>query len=347
MSSVNTSIDDNIPMSSEFMKKSDDYQRADELQLALFHLRIAESLDSKNMEIKKKVAVLEDKIKSNADMHFNKGLERFKNEQFEEARTEFLTALRYDPNHEDAFFYLKEVLSPQVVSTYSVKNGDTFEKIAEKFYGDKDRGFIIAELNNYTIIDRLKEGDKLEIPGQKKYPVKKIITRMKRKKKRVVKKSRAKVKRVNVGVKKPQNELLSEAKRFFRNGKYEEVIPLTDKILKNKPASREARELRNASYYNMGKSLWEEGEYFKALRIYGNVDPDYRGVQREIDIVKSSMKRQAEIHYQRGRKYFENNELRKAILEWARALTYDPEHKEARMDMERARSILKKDEGEK
>lgn len=347
MSSVNTSIDDNIPMSREFIKKSDDYQNADELQLALFHLRIAESLDFKNMEIKKKVAVLKEKIESKADMHFNKGLEKYNNGQFEEARTEFLIALRYDPDHDDSFFYLKEMLSPQVLSSYTATHGDTFGKIAEKFYGDKNRGFIIAELNNYTNVDSLKEGDKLEIPTQDKYPKKKIIAKKTRKKKRHTVRKKIKVSRVKVRVKKPQNELLGEAKSLFRIGKYEKVIPLTDKILKKEPTNREAKELRNASYYNMGKALWEEGEYFKALRIYGNVDPDYRGVQREIDIVKSSMKRQAEIHYQRGRKYFENNELRKAILEWARALTYDPEHKEARIDMERARSILKKNEEEK
>ena len=57
------------------------------------------------------------------------------------------------------------------------------------------------------------------------------------------------------------------------------------------------------------------------------------------------MKEEAEVHYERGVDYFKKNELRKAILEWARALTYNPEHKEARMDMERARSILKESEG--
>jgi tetratricopeptide (TPR) repeat protein len=74
------------------------------------------------------------------------------------------------------------------------------------------------------------------------------------------------------------------------------------------------------------------------------VEQDYKGVQDEIALIKDRMKIEAEAHYEKGQEYYDNNEYRKAILEWARALTYNPEHKDARKDMEKARSILKKRE---
>ena len=352
MSSINISIDDNIPMSSEYRKKAYEYEKADELQLALFHLKISQSLDSKNEEIKKQVADLKDKIDAISEKHFLSGLKEYQNGKFEEARIEFLTALRYNPGHDDAFFYLKEVMSPKIFSTYVVNEGDTFGSITEKEYGDKDRGFIIAELNNYKDVDTLKKGDELQIPLLDIYPEKEKTERVPEKKHNVEKKARITIRKSKVKTAKPriseaQSQLLKDAKELFGKGKYDEVIPVTDKILEMDPSSRDAREMKNASYLNIGKSFRENGEYFKALRYYGNVDQDFEGVQDEIELVKTRMKKEAQVHYARGQEYFDNREYRKAILEWARALTYDPEHKDARRDMEKARGILKKIEGEK
>jgi len=352
MSSVNVSIDDNIPMSNEYKIKAYDYEKADELQLALFHLKISQSLDSKNIELKKQVAELKNKIEDKSENHFILGLEDYQNERFEEARTEFLTALRYNPGHDGAFFYLKEVMSPKIFSTYVVTEGDSFGSITEKMYGDKNRGFIIAELNNYKNVDSLKTGDELRVPLLAVYPDKEKIEKIPDKKKKVEKRASVTRKKSRVKIEKPriskaQSGLLKDAKELFRNGKYEEVIPVIDKILETDPSSQDARKLKNASYFNIGKSFREQGEYFKALRYYGNVEQDYSGVQDEIDLVKTSMKREAEVHYAKGQEYFDNSEYRKAILEWARALTYNPEHNDARRDMEKARGILKKMEGEK
>jgi tetratricopeptide (TPR) repeat protein len=350
MSSVNVSIDDNIPMSREYRKKAYEYEKADELQLALFHLKIAESLDSKNVEIKKEVAALKEKIETESQRHFTTGLEEYQNERFEEARLEFLTALRYNPHHDDALYYLKEEMSPEIFSRYVVGEGETFESITEKFYGDKNKSFMIAELNDYKDVDTLKKGDELRVPILAVYPGTKKTGNKISKKQAVVKKARVRIKKSGIesekaGITGPQVKLIKEGKRLFREGKFEEVVSVADEILKKNPSNREAKELKNASYFNMGKLYHEQGEYFKALRFYGNVDQDYEGVQDEIDSVKMNMKEAAQVHYERGVEYFKKDELRKAILEWARALTYDPEHKEARMDMERARSILKESEG--
>ena len=350
MSSVNVSIDDNIPMSKNYRKKAYEYEKADEMQLALFHLKIAQSLDSKNVEIKKEVATLKEKIETESQKHFIAGLERYQDERYEEAREEFLTALRYNPHHDDALHYLKDVMSPEIFSTYVVSEGESFESITEKLYGDKDRGFIIAELNNYKDVDTLKKGDELRIPLLAVYPKMEKKGKEIEKKPTVVKTARVRIRKAKTKTEKEeitgaQSELLKEGKKLYREAKYEEVVTVADEILKKNPSNREAKELKNAAYFNMGKFYQKQGEYFKALRFYGNVEQDYEGVQDEIDSVRRTMKEEAEVHYKRGAEYFKKNELRKAILEWARALTYNPEHKEARMDMERARSILKESEG--
>jgi hypothetical protein len=54
------------------------------------------------------------------------------------------------------------------------------------------------------------------------------------------------------------------------------------------------------------------------------------------------MKKQAEIHYLQGVKYFLNEELQSAIKEWETTLTLDPEHIKAKKDIKNAKSLLEK-----
>jgi hypothetical protein len=54
------------------------------------------------------------------------------------------------------------------------------------------------------------------------------------------------------------------------------------------------------------------------------------------------MKKQAEIHYLQGVRYFLNEDLQNAINEWETTLTLDPGHIKAKNDIKNARSLLEK-----
>lgn len=54
-----------------------------------------------------------------------------------------------------------------------------------------------------------------------------------------------------------------------------------------------------------------------------------------------SQQEQADIHYAKGVKYFLSEELEKAIKEWEEALRINPNHPNAKRDLQRARTMLK------
>lgn len=56
----------------------------------------------------------------------------------------------------------------------------------------------------------------------------------------------------------------------------------------------------------------------------------------------ASLQEQAEIHYARGMKYFLSEELEKAIELWEETLRINPNHPNAKRDIQRARDLLKK-----
>ena len=55
-------------------------------------------------------------------------------------------------------------LPPEMYTTYVVKPGDNFEKIAEAWFGDRAKSSLIAEANPYAESSRLSVGQKLNLP---------------------------------------------------------------------------------------------------------------------------------------------------------------------------------------
>ena len=56
----------------------------------------------------------------------------------------------------------------------------------------------------------------------------------------------------------------------FKANKFKETVSITEEILVYDPSNKEARDLTNASYYQMGKGLNQEKKYQEAL---GAVQP--------------------------------------------------------------------------
>jgi tetratricopeptide (TPR) repeat protein len=55
----------------------------------------------------------------------------------------------------------------------------------------------------------------------------------------------------------------------------------------------------------------------------------------------ASLQEQADVHYAKGIKYFLSEELEKAIEQWEETLRINPNHPNAKRDLQRARNLLK------
>jgi tetratricopeptide (TPR) repeat protein len=110
------------------------------------------------------VRTLSVRLKSAADAHFRKGVERYKAGESAAARREFLLVLANDPDHAGARDYLKNRMAAPDVVTYETREGDTLRRIAKERYNDPDRDGMIAYLNDLDKNAPLRPGTLLRFP---------------------------------------------------------------------------------------------------------------------------------------------------------------------------------------
>jgi len=138
-----------------------------------------------------------------------------------------------------------------------------------------------------------------------------------------------------------EKELL-DAENFFKEKKYTAAIAASENILSHDPSNPTAKDILNTALCQNGKSLLIRKKYAEAVTVLNRADPGYECVERTLSAVETAMKKQAEIHYLQGVKYFLNEELQNAINEWETTLTLDPGHIKAKKDIKNARSLLEK-----
>ena len=109
-------------LSSFYQRKSLEYEKKNELQMALYYIQIAGSLNSDNKIIAKRIVALKSTIDDKARRHFKKGVVYYKKNKLKSARKQFLITLRYNPDHKGALDYLKNRLTPKEYIIYKTKN---------------------------------------------------------------------------------------------------------------------------------------------------------------------------------------------------------------------------------
>lgn len=224
-------------------------ERSGEFPKTLFYWRVVKSFTPHDQETSEKVLFWETRIRREAENHFLKGLEKFKQNSVQEARKEFLIALAYNPEHHRALDFLKHKLNEPVWTIYEVKKGDTMRKISQEIYKDPEKDFLIAYFNNLDSQDPLRPGMTLNLPILPPAWMDKKV---------------------------PAQEMLHKT-------------PVPSKPLK----------------------------------------------------LDASLQEQADVHYAKGIKYFLSEELEKAIEQWEETLRINPNHPNAKRDLQRARNLLK------
>ena len=384
-------------LSSSYRQKSLEYEKKNELQMALYYMQIAGSLNPDDKIIAKRIAVLESTIANKARQHFKKGVVYFKKNKLKYARQQFLITLRYNPDHKGALDYMKNRLVPKEYIIYKTKKGDTLKSISREFYNDVKKDFLIVYFNNLKTSKKPAPGTTLKLPMIKSYFTHLAIL--------------------------IRNDLI-KARKLLEDKRYEEVLNIAGEVLKYDLMNKEAADLKNATYYHMGKQLSLEEKYPEALNTFKKVDPKYKDVKKAIrevinkDLMKANsllkeeqyeevlaiaekaldydnsnivakdlinttycqkgrvlitrknyvealkvlnkadplhdciekafsdlkgvMKKEAEAHYLQGVKYFLNQELSSAIIEWEKTLVLNPDHKKAKENIINARRLLEK-----
>lgn len=241
--------------SSDYLKQAKTYKNNDELQLALFFLKIATSLSPDDMEIVGKISDLKLTIDNKSNKYFKKGEKFYIQKKIKEARKQFLTALRYNPDHKDALDYLKNRLIPKEYINYTLEKNDSLKIISNKFYKDPELVFLIVYFNNLKSDTEPEPGQILKIP---------LLDP-----------------ELNQTIGDHRQDMIS-AKNLLGKNRYQEVIVITEKRLENDPLNKEALKLKDEAFYQIGIQLSSQEKYFEAIDAFKKITPEYEGVNSVI-----------------------------------------------------------------
>jgi tetratricopeptide (TPR) repeat protein len=326
--------DNRIPLSRRYQARALEYEIINEAQLALYYYKIAFTFYPQNKDLEKKLNELKQKNSNEAEKHFQLGVVGYRNGELESAKREFLIALRYNSEHKETVRYMKQLSSPPVYTSYTVQKEDTFKKISQDAYRSAKLDFFIAEYNDLDAKTKPNPGLSIKIPM-----VDAKFIELEPPPKIQIKAEETKPKKEVSGI--DIEKELTDARNLFALNEFQNSLNVTEKILKFDPSNAEAIELKNLANLQMGISLTNEKNYFQAIKVLNKVDSGFPGLEQTMANVKTGMLQEAETHYLTGVIHFNNKKYRSAILEWAKALTYNPNHPKAKENIEKARKLVK------
>lgn len=321
--------------------------------------------------IDNKISSLAGHLKKTSEEHARKGVSYYEERRGGEAAWEFFEALRYDSSNKEALEYLKKRYRADRFVLYIVKEGDTFEHIAENVYGNFTEAFVVTHFSDATKKEAIVAGAVLKLPlldsfysqalldykrdiaiarklfNEQQY--KKLLPLAEKILKRHPEDQEASY-LVNTA-------LVRMANKLRKQGKYEEAIGYLARVnpsfkdvkkeineirkLENEKLAKE-KQLANTQLFNRGQDLYAQGRYLEAFKVYQKIDPDFENLGEAITDVTKKLEMQADIHYKEGVKYFIADNLTDAIVEWEKTLQLSPGHRRAINYITKARRLLEK-----
>ncbi len=237
-----------------------------DLPQALFAWRVAAALEPDDAGIKETIQALSAAIAKAAAEHSRQGITYFRAGDLEKARKEFLAALRLDPDHDQALFYLKRRLNNPDGEAYTVQPGDSFTQIAATYYRDADKAALVACFNDLDPDKPLRIGTTILLP---ELATEKMLSR------------------------RETDAMLARAQQALDEKKYSQVLDITARIDEKQPRYARLRALADAARLGQAVRLMEEKQYRRALDLLNEVTPGFEGRGRAIDEARQRIDAQA------------------------------------------------------
>ena len=159
----------------EYLAKAQGYEAQGDLVEASEQYKLVLTVDPENQLAKEKSAAIDRKLHKLAEEHYQVGLQFYKKGQYGQARKEFLTALRYYPEHADAKDKLttskKEIEQVKSYIVHILKPDESISTLAQRYYGDYRKFHLIAEYNKLEDATKVTVGQEIRIPVIEGLPI--------------------------------------------------------------------------------------------------------------------------------------------------------------------------------
>jgi tetratricopeptide (TPR) repeat protein len=315
-------------------------ERGGDLRQALDEWKIALTIDPADQAAREGRRQLEARLERSVGERLGQGREALGKGDHLEARRHFLAVLAMDPANQAAFSALQNDVKEIRFVPHTVKAGETLATIAERYYGDRARSEVIWETNQLPPNPRLSAGMVLKIPEIPGVPF--VLPELRPKPPEPVARpdtpapdSGRSTEVVEI------NPLLVGAREALEKGEYQVALADVDRVLAGNAQNPDAAELKKAVLYGLGKSQLGQRKYDESVRTLVQLARLAPAYQDSPALLKQARERAAQQHYAQGLQLYREEKLEDAITQWKAVLEYEPEHANARKNIDQAERLLK------
>ncbi len=137
-------------------------------------------------------------------------------------------------------------------------------------------------------------------------------------------------------------DLLVEGRRYFEQNGYGAAITPLSAAHRLRPQDPTVRDYLARSYRALGETAYGKKEYLRAAEAFGHALRYNEACTVCREKKAESEARYKDLHYKNGIRYFENEQLVKAIEEWERVRKIDPDYENVQKNIALARRLLKR-----
>jgi tetratricopeptide (TPR) repeat protein len=299
-------------------------ERAGDLRRALDEWKIALTIDPGDAEAEAGKRALETRIEGTVTERLRQGREALGRSAHLEARWHFLAVLAVDPGNQLAFEALRSEVRDVRSIVHTVRRGETLASLAERYYGDRSRGGVIAGANQIPVNQSLLVGTTLKVPEIPGSPF--MVPEGRR----------------PTPLETPEpSPLLVEAREALDRADYLAALADVDRVLGGSAPPPEALDLKKAILYGLGKSQIEQRKYteaYETLTRLSRLAPTYQDASTLLRQVRERLVQQ---HYSEGLRLYREERIEEAIAEWRLVLELDPQHSNTQRNLEQAERLLR------
>ena len=323
------------------------------------YYNLALAVDPQNKQITDSLKRVQAKRLKLAEVHYRQGLRYLAQGKYRDGERQFLTALRYWPEHKGA---RKKLRSRTQIKTkryimHTVQKGETISIISKNYYKDPKHFQIIAKFNNLPDATTVRVGKELKIPEIEGLPFlvpegtpeirsesQTVDWQLTNRGGREYQKAQQ-TEKVQADAEAFESMVASYRDagfQLFHAKKYDEAVIEFKKVINADPQDFKTQEYLYKAHVNSAQDLLKKKQYDAAdqqLQACLNFKTD---CLQCLPMVKQCEDAYKELHYQLGIRYFGEEKLEDAINEWQLVQKFDPNYKRVKENIRRAEKISTK-----
>jgi tetratricopeptide (TPR) repeat protein len=322
------------------------------------YYKLALTIEPQNTQIADSLKRVEAKRLKLAEAHYRKGLKYLAQGKYRDGKQQFLTALRYWPQHKGA---LEKLHSRTQIKTkryilHTVQKGETISIISRYYYNDPKQFQIIARFNNLPDATTVRVGKELKIPEIDGVPflvpegTPEIITDGQAMDRQLTTpdsehREAQQTEEIQADVQAFDNMVANyrdAGLELFNEKKYDEAVIEFKKVVNADPQDFKTQEYLFKAHFSSAQDLLEEKQYQAAdKQLQACLDFRTDCLQCR-PLIKQCEDTYKELHYQLGIQYFGEEKLENAINEWQLVKKLDPHYKRVEENIRKAERISTK-----